>query len=444
MATTTYTPIESKTLGSSASSVTFTSIPSTYTDLVLIVNGGTSSGSNSLYMRFNNDSTSIYSTTYMYGNGSSATPGRLTTRDAAAIGYFVAPGTGNEFNSIAHIQNYANTNVYKTVLDRANSTAGTYPGAEASVSLWRSNAAINRIDVLITTNTINAGTTFTLYGIANANIGAPKAQGGTITYDDTYFYHTFGSSGTFTPQQSLTADVLVVAGGGGGGGRRGSGGGAGGLLGFASQSLSATGYTVTVGAGGIGGTGVGADATTGGDSQFGALTLVKGGGRGADATGPSVGGNGGSGGGGIDGDAGGTATSGQGNNGGGSTGGAPNYGGGGGGGATVAGGGATTTTSGAGGNGSSAYSSYGLATGTGQNISGTVWYAGGGSGGLYQGGTLGAAGNGGGGLGTLNDTTAGAGLPNTGGGGGGGGYQSVGANGGAGGSGIVIVRYLKA
>lgn len=165
----TYEPIATVTLGSSNASVlVMNSIPSTYTDLILVINGGTSSGANALYMRFNNDSNTNYSTTYLYGNGSSAASGRLTNRDAAAIGYYAEPGTGNEFNSIAHIQNYSNTTTFKTVLDRANSTAGSFPGAEASVSLWRSTSAITRIDVLVSTNTLNAGTTFSLFGIKAA------------------------------------------------------------------------------------------------------------------------------------------------------------------------------------------------------------------------------------------------------------------------------------
>ena len=163
----TYEPIAAVTLGSSNASVlVMSSIPATYTDLILVTTAGTSSGANALYMRFNNDSTSIYSATYLYGSGSgSGASGTLTSRDAAVLGYFVEPSTGNTFNSIAHIQNYSNTTTFKTVLARANSTAGDYPGAEASVSLYRSTSAINRIDVLITSNTLNAGSTFTLYGI---------------------------------------------------------------------------------------------------------------------------------------------------------------------------------------------------------------------------------------------------------------------------------------
>jgi hypothetical protein len=162
----TYEPIATVTLGSSNASVlVMSSIPATYTDLILVTTAGTSSGANALYMRFNNDSTSIYSATYLYGNGSSVASGGLTGRDAAVIGYFVEPSTGNTFNSITQIQNYSNTSNFKTALSRANSTAGTYPGAEASISLYRSTSAINRIDVLVTSNTLNAGSTFTLYGI---------------------------------------------------------------------------------------------------------------------------------------------------------------------------------------------------------------------------------------------------------------------------------------
>ena len=167
---TTYEPIATTTLASTSASVlVMNSIPSTYTDLILVMTGGTTAGSNALYMRFNNDSTSIYSTTYMYGDGSSAVSGRLTGRDAVAIGYYVEPGTSLEFNSIAQIQNYSNATTYKTVLDRANlAGTGTYPGTEASVSLWRSTSAISRIDVLVSSNTFNVGSTFTLYGIKAA------------------------------------------------------------------------------------------------------------------------------------------------------------------------------------------------------------------------------------------------------------------------------------
>jgi hypothetical protein len=194
--------------------------------------------------------------------------------------------------------------------------------------------------------------------VGNAGFNVPYATGGTVTSDATYWYHTFTSSGTFTPTKALTADYLVVAGGGGGGGRRGAGGGAGGLLNFASQSVS-TAQTITIGAGGTGGTG-GATGypqpTKGIDSQLGSLTLVKGGGAGDGATvqdAPLK--NGGSGGGSVDGLTAGSATSGQGYGGGIGSASATNYGAGGGGGAGAVGGAGSSTAGGVGGAGLNTY-----------------------------------------------------------------------------------------
>lgn len=308
----------------------------------------------------------------------------------------------------------------------------------------------------VTVSGLTAGTAYTFtvrgnnatgsseYSSASNSITtpSPKATGGTISYGgDGYTYHTFTASGTFTPTQSLTADALVIAGGGGGGQARGGGGGAGGLLAFTSQSLTTTGYTVTVGAGG-------GNKTVGVDSQFAGLTLVKGGGFGGSESGQGTitGGNGGSGGGGSFGQAGGTATSGQGYNGGGNTGGADyQASGGGGAGAVGFNGDSGTPIAGGGGVGSSAYSSWGSVVGKGQNVSGTYYFAGGGGSSSNRVGNAGAAGGlGGGAAGADGNGGAGNnGTVNTG-GGGGGGSGSPRTNGGSGGSGIVIIRYATA
>jgi len=237
----------------------------------------------------------------------------------------------------------------------------------------------------------------------------------------------------------LLADILVVAGGGGGARYYGGGGGAGGLLGFSQNLVFGATPTITVGGGGAGNTGTSAvtsmPGTVGVDSQFGSLTLVKGGGPGGGGTTTQPGGVGGSGGG-AGGPAtanGGSPTSGQGNSGGNAA-----TGGGGGGGAGGVGLNANGAgVGGAGGVGLSTYSSWGLATSTGQNVSGTVFYAGGGGG-----SASGAGGNGGGGIGASDGTAGTPGGQNTGGGGGGGSFASASfypAT--SGGSGVVIVRY---
>ncbi len=300
---------------------------------------------------------------------------------------------------------------------------------------------------IVTTSGGNTIHTFNASGNFKTSYTVAKATGGAINTDGTYFYHVFNSSGTFTPTQSIIADILVVAGGGGGGGHTGGngngGGGAGGLLVYTSQSLTATGYTCTVGNGGAAGQ-LGVNSAAGGNSQFGALTASVGGGRGASGgTSPNASGTGGSGGGGQGSNeqtfiSGSTGTSGQGNPGGSGIGG---YfaGGGGGGGAGGSGANGTANAGGAGGVGatSSFINTIGAATGTGQLASSNYYFAGGGGG--SNSGSSGSAlgGSGGGGTGFWNGIQGGAAVLNTGGGGGAG----RDANGGNGGSGIIVVRY---
>lgn len=437
MASNTYVALKATTVtGSPVGSVTLSSIPQGYTDLVLVINGS-ASGASDVGLQFNSDTASNYSRTWLSGNGSSAFSGRASSVAFAKISAYGNMNTSFNFNAIVNIQNYSNTTTYKTILSRSNNAS---LGTDAIVNLWRSTSAITSIYVYSPdSQTFSVGTTFTLYGIAAASVGA-KATGGTIYQDASYFYHVFSGNGTFTPSQSISADVLVIAGGGGGGNDQGGGGGAGGILAYTSQSLTATGYTCTIGAGG-------SSATNGVDSSFGALTAAVGGGRGGYYNGVSgaTGGSGGGGGGGTSAGSGGSATSGQGYAGGNGFAGNPNWGGGGGGGSGVVGTNAASGVPGAGGNGTTTYTSWLSATGFGQNVSGTYYIAGGGAGGGTQ-ATYNPTGYGGGGLGGSNITGAlfsgTAALANTGSGGGGAGATG-GASGGAGGSGLVIVRYAK-
>ena len=430
----TYTPIASQTLGSAASSVTFSSLPQNYTDLRVVVNAaGTLTGYDP-YIRFNGDTTTNYSITALYGTGSSAGSVRYSNQAQIRASSQAAMTTTINTNHIFDVFNYANTATYKTVLIRANA-AGT--GVDAIVGLWRKTPeAINQIDIFVSGTTFIAGSTFTIYGVAAGNSSAKASGGNIVTTDGTYWYHAFTSSGTFIPSTALSADVLVVAGGGGGGTGVAGGGGAGGLLAFTSQSLSSnTVYQAIIGAGGAGSatsTGV-----NGGNSKFGSLTTTIGGG-GSNYPTPQDGGSGaGAHGGDTTAHAGGSPTSGQGYAGG-STSANSGNGAGGGGGAGAAGesksGG---NAGGAGGNGLNTWSSWASATGTGAS----GYYAGGGGGaGRFTSSGGGAGGLGGGGNGeAASNLSQTSGLPNTGGGGGGG--SNTGNAGKSGGSGIIIVRY---
>ena len=425
---TTYEPIATYTVPSSAGSYTFTSIPQTYTDLVMIFNGV---GGNNISLQFNGDTSSNYSATRIQGDGSTASSSRWSNTTSMFGPYAVAENV-----TIWQIQNYSNSTTYKTALAKGGG-AGTQ--VEAYVGLWRNTAAITSLTVITPSANISAGSTISIYGIAStSNASANKASGGTITVGSGYTYHAFTAGGTFTPSEDITADILLIAGGGGGGtySGGGGGGGAGGVLLLANQSLtSGTGYTVSVGGGG-------AANTSGQNSYFGALTQAVGGGYGGSA---SIGGNGGSGGGASDsGYAAGTGTAGQGFAGGIGTGAGSSPGGGGGGSAEPgqnAYGDSVPNIAGKGGSGTNIYYDWAAVTSTG--VSG--YYAGGGGGGVYINSSFannggGAGGNGGGGSGTASSKNA---TTNTGSGGGGGSYTSSPVAPGNGGSGLVIVRYAN-
>jgi|688.fasta_scaffold67439_6 hypothetical protein len=157
----TYEPIATNTLGSATSSVTFSSIPSTYTDLILVFGGSVSAFGN-LRIQVNSDTGSNYSWTRLLGDGSTASSDRGSAQTFINIAILDTNTIGN---SIVHLQNYSNTTTYKTVLTRGNST-GTYLGA--NVALWRSTSAINSITVLTSTGNINSSTVISLYGIKAA------------------------------------------------------------------------------------------------------------------------------------------------------------------------------------------------------------------------------------------------------------------------------------
>ena len=350
MATNTYVALKTTTVtGSAAASVDFDLTGITgYTDLVVIANIKSTSTSY-LQNRFNGDTggTTNYSQTSLYGNGSSAASSR---NSSAPTGYLAQNSNIDSTNFSPYTiqyNNYSNSSTYKTFLVRSGSASIE---TEAVIGTWRQTSAITAISYFLNTGNIAVGSTFTLYGIAAEGTSpAPKATGGAIYSDSTYYYHVFGSTGTFTPLQSLSADVLVVAGGGGGsygqtGAKYGVGGGAGQVLLYSSQSLTTTGYTCTVGAGGSGaGSSLDVSGSTGGVSTFTGLTSATGG-QGGQYTGTG-------------------GSSGSGNAGGASSGTLA----GGGAGQGAVGGAAGGGLGGAGGIGISTYNSWSLATGIGEN-----------------------------------------------------------------------------
>ena len=162
----TYEPIATFTLTIAVNQYTLSSIPATYTDLILVNNIKGSSASGYPALRFNSDSGTNYSTTFIYGNGTTATSGRSSNANYAYTQWNATFSTTEfNFNNIIQIQNYSNTTTYKTYLARANNAAVS---TDTNVGLWRSTAAISTIDIYSLVGNFAVGTTFTLYGIKAA------------------------------------------------------------------------------------------------------------------------------------------------------------------------------------------------------------------------------------------------------------------------------------
>jgi hypothetical protein len=163
----TYSTIATYTVPSAQASYTFTSIPGTYTDLVLIIgSAGITASDFIVRMQLNGDTGNNYSFTELYGNGASAASTRDSNRNTIPIAYNVGMANDNNGNIIVNFMNYSNATTNKTVLVRENRAAS---GTGEIVGLWRSTAAITSIKVECggaanwTTNS-----TFTLYGISAA------------------------------------------------------------------------------------------------------------------------------------------------------------------------------------------------------------------------------------------------------------------------------------
>lgn len=151
----TWTPLANITLGSSASSVTFSNIPNTYRDLILIYNGVATSSATGIQLALNSDqTTSNYSRVWMNGNGTSATSGTSGPNDL----FF---GTTNRTLGIANIFDYSATDKHKTVISRDNSTTDT----RAVAIRWANTNAVNSVQLYLNGSSFASGAVLSLYGV---------------------------------------------------------------------------------------------------------------------------------------------------------------------------------------------------------------------------------------------------------------------------------------
>ena len=156
--TATYSLIANQTLGAAAANIIFSSIPATFTDLILVASCNPVLSGTSSYYRFNSDATSSYAYNYISGNGTAASSGRNGSYTA------IYAGAVNSNNSVMtiHFQDYANTTTYKTAISRASAASNA---VESFFGLYKSTSAISSITYYPDSGNWNTGSTFKLYGI---------------------------------------------------------------------------------------------------------------------------------------------------------------------------------------------------------------------------------------------------------------------------------------
>lgn len=163
----TYTKIQSETLGSTQTSIVFTSIPQTYTDLKISLIAGHNTRAGAFVIYFNGDTGTTYTSSYMLGDGTSQSGS--CSNSTNGIFNFGDLGSSTIVNLIEiNVNRYTETNRHK-------STSSIFSSKERgrillNFGLWRSNSAITSITLSFTngTDTFATGTVATLYGIEAA------------------------------------------------------------------------------------------------------------------------------------------------------------------------------------------------------------------------------------------------------------------------------------
>lgn len=158
----TYIPIATTTLSSSSATVTFSSIPGTYTDLVLIGTGGSTTSSMDMGWQANGDTGANYSSGRFYGTGSGIGVSASANQSGGEAGAWAT----NWGNWIINIFSYANTTTYKTSLSRTDNVGfATFTHG----TTWANTAAITSLTLMnFQSRSFASGSVFTLYGIAAA------------------------------------------------------------------------------------------------------------------------------------------------------------------------------------------------------------------------------------------------------------------------------------
>lgn len=166
----TYTQITSTELSVAANSITVSSIPSTYTDLRIVLYVPTYSGTNNdLFMQFNSDTGTNYSGQNFQSSGTAINSVNYTNATALIFSWQTIY-TSSTYPSLytMDLMSYTSGN-YKTALVQGSGNRDTTGTVARSVHLWKSTNSVSSCYVYVGGGqTMSAGTQLSLYGIKAA------------------------------------------------------------------------------------------------------------------------------------------------------------------------------------------------------------------------------------------------------------------------------------
>lgn len=165
MPTAKYTALANITLSSTASTVTFGSIPNTYRDLKLVIQTSTSSALAYVMARLNGDTGTNYGYMVAQEYNGSASSNTYASATGLQLNGDGRSSTGKTAMVTADIFDYAQTDKHKSALSRSAMVGSTYPGTAMVATRWYSTVAVTSVTLFTDTGSFEAGSTFTLYGV---------------------------------------------------------------------------------------------------------------------------------------------------------------------------------------------------------------------------------------------------------------------------------------
>jgi hypothetical protein len=157
------TALATVTLQAATPTVTFSGIPNTYRDLIIVASGGATTAAADVYFQFNGDVNANYANVQMSANGSVSTS-RTDGTTFIRTNFYAAWDTALTGNMIATVFDYSANDKHKAVTSRTNkASGGTFQGVDASAGRWANTATIHTVTMLSNVS-YAAGTTFSLYG----------------------------------------------------------------------------------------------------------------------------------------------------------------------------------------------------------------------------------------------------------------------------------------